>query len=330
MQNASVQFTAGGTQYSVPLPDAQITWDSSVVQATTAFDTAANVWVTRLPWGLAGNTFATGAAFTAPVDLPAAIDCVTWTAQFSADQPGFNVTWKSGAATYRTASAAITPRWGSSRSTTGMPASTRTPTRRVRRRTSRPRSSRAAHGGGGTNYTGGPGGGSTVHPTSQFTNFENMIDWTDGPNSTFGFGGRGDRAVHGLRGRGPAQPPDHAGRGGAAGLRAGAGRRAHRVSVGLPGETVGTVQVGHNVLNQHVGAANAGPIYVDVTAARLWQWSDFTGDLQLVVDQRGLGPTEQVYYDAVGLRVTSQEGYAFIGPQPARTAPATACSIPRG
>jgi hypothetical protein len=61
-------------------------------------------------------------------------------------------------------------------------------------------------------------------------------------------------------------------------------------------------------LNTHVGSGNAGYWYKDVTAARSWAASDFTGDLELYVlndkVQSDDGPL--LYLDYVGLRVTVQ------------------------
>lgn len=57
-----------------------------------------------------------------------------------------------------------------------------------------------------------------------------------------------------------------------------------------------------------VGAANAGPVYIDITASRLgWQWSDLDA-VDLEVDQYLFSPRHSLYLDAVGLRVTSANG----------------------
>jgi serine protease AprX len=58
-----------------------------------------------------------------------------------------------------------------------------------------------------------------------------------------------------------------------------------------------------------VGSHNVGQLVVDVTDSHRWQWSDFDNNLELVVDQDSFKQNEVfVYYDAIGLRVTSAPG----------------------
>jgi serine protease AprX len=62
-----------------------------------------------------------------------------------------------------------------------------------------------------------------------------------------------------------------------------------------------------------VGAANAGPVYVDVTSSRTsWLWSDLD-TLELEVDQNRFDTGHYLYYDAIGLRVTSAPGSGTTG-----------------
>src|SRR5207248_1589067 len=60
--------------------------------------------------------------------------------------------------------------------------------------------------------------------------------------------------------------------------------------------------------NPFVGAPNAGTIYVDMTGYRAWNWSDFASGIQLTIDQHNFAGSHYVYYDAVGLRVTTGTG----------------------
>lgn len=67
------------------------------------------------------------------------------------------------------------------------------------------------------------------------------------------------------------------------------------------------------VLNRHafdtcVGVAKACTIYVDVTSTRTWLWSDFDHGVELQIDQTNFNSSAKIYYDAVGLRVTSDVG----------------------
>jgi hypothetical protein len=100
--NAQVTFTAGGTNYTVPLPNSIITLSSSVYVATTTFDSTNNRWVTLAPLtGLAGNIFLNAGAFPVPAGgLPGGIQNVNWKCSFATDTPGASVNWQWGAAVY--------------------------------------------------------------------------------------------------------------------------------------------------------------------------------------------------------------------------------------
>ena len=65
-------------------------------------------------------------------------------------------------------------------------------------------------------------------------------------------------------------------------------------------------------LNTHQGIANAGLEFADVTALRAWQWSDFDGDLELMVNNERSGPSDLItsFYDAIAYRIT----YDVAGP----------------
>ena len=66
-------------------------------------------------------------------------------------------------------------------------------------------------------------------------------------------------------------------------------------------------------LNTHQGIANAGLEFADVTAQRAWQWSDFDGDLELMVNNEMSGIFSDGitgFYDAIAYRIT----YDVVGP----------------
>ena len=102
VSNAQVTFTAGGSNYTVPLPNSIITLSSSVTVATTTFDTANNRWITLAPLtGLAGNIFLNAGAFPVPATgLPGGIQNVNWQASFATDTAGAGLNWQWGAAVY--------------------------------------------------------------------------------------------------------------------------------------------------------------------------------------------------------------------------------------
>lgn len=141
-----------------------------------------------------------------------------------------------------------------------------------------------------------------------FANSANMLSLT-GPNGTYGSG----RAVKGsFTGFNPEYSP---------------GQKISKVEVALKlylstsltsGEApkitayaknkAGTiVAVSPTGLNACVGAAKACLSYVDITASRTWLWDDFA-TLEIAIDQSLLGRDKAIYYDAVGVRITTADG----------------------
>jgi hypothetical protein len=99
--NASISFTANGTNYNLAVPNAQITFNNSLLSASTTFNTATNTWITATPTGLSGNTFLDGLAFQVPTSgLPGGIKNVTLAGTFSSDKPGISLNWQWAAAVY--------------------------------------------------------------------------------------------------------------------------------------------------------------------------------------------------------------------------------------
>ena len=114
--NGVITFTANGVNYSIPVPDAMITFSPLVTQATTTFDAASNRWLTTVPtvhstskrrqFDLDGRIFASAVAMPVPVGgLPGGIQNVTWSAAYTTDTPGLQLQWKWGAAVYSSFSA---------------------------------------------------------------------------------------------------------------------------------------------------------------------------------------------------------------------------------
>ena len=67
------------------------------------------------------------------------------------------------------------------------------------------------------------------------------------------------------------------------------------------------VSVTSNDFDAFVGQPNAGLLYVDLTAARNWQWQDFyTLNLKLTYPNQTANPS--VFIDAIGVRITSVPG----------------------
>jgi hypothetical protein len=68
LTNSTINFTANGTPYSVPVPNAVVTFNSvSTGGLKTSYDLTNSRWSTSIPAGsLTGNTFVTGVAFQVP------------------------------------------------------------------------------------------------------------------------------------------------------------------------------------------------------------------------------------------------------------------------
>ncbi|HEV2279211.1 MAG TPA: choice-of-anchor D domain-containing protein [Acidobacteriaceae bacterium] len=96
MTNGSISFTANNTQYTVPVPNAVVTLNSSISGSkSTTYDLANSRWSTSIAsTNLTGNTFVSGVAFPVPVAFPAGIQNVTWSAAFSTDTPGITLQWQ--------------------------------------------------------------------------------------------------------------------------------------------------------------------------------------------------------------------------------------------
>src|SRR6266540_361025 len=103
LNDSMITFAANGTNYSLPVPAATITFDPAAAAASTSFDAASNRWATIVPGGLSGRAFLSGLAFAVPAGgLPGGISSVTWSAAFSTDTPGVTGDWGWGAAVYTT------------------------------------------------------------------------------------------------------------------------------------------------------------------------------------------------------------------------------------
>jgi serine protease AprX len=82
----------------------------------------------------------------------------------------------------------------------------------------------------------------------------------------------------------------------------------YRIKTYLNGKEMGKVSVKTSIFSNVVGAQNAGLVYVDITSTNNWQWIDFSSDLELYIEQAGFASGNTVYYDAIGLHVTSAPG----------------------
>jgi serine protease AprX len=73
---------------------------------------------------------------------------------------------------------------------------------------------------------------------------------------------------------------------------------------GKPGATVALATA---ALNGCVGLSKVCTQVVDITTSRTWKWSDFQ-TLQILVDQSLVSSKKTVYYDAIGVKLTTANG----------------------
>src|SRR6266540_1517879 len=103
LNDSAITFAANGTDYSLAVPAATITFDPAATGASTSFDAASNRWATIVPGGFSSRAFLSGLAFPVPAGgLPGGISSVTWSAAISTHKPGVTAQWGWGAAVYTT------------------------------------------------------------------------------------------------------------------------------------------------------------------------------------------------------------------------------------
>ena len=95
------QTITGGSNFSVQVPNASITYHPGRGTAATTF-TLWGGWHTDVyvGAGLSGNQFLSGLAYYVPAKLPGSIQNVTWSGLLFADQSGVSINWKWAAAVY--------------------------------------------------------------------------------------------------------------------------------------------------------------------------------------------------------------------------------------
>ncbi len=161
----------------------------------------------------------------------------------------------------------------------------------------------------GTVYTAWATGIGSVMPNG-FTNAAAMVDSPLGPNGTFA---NGDKVSGSFTGFDVEDTPGNAVTKVEVLLRAYVpDRRLNhdvKLSVYLAGQKIKDYPIRDDTFKAYAGtSANAGTISLDITNARAWKWADFDSGLELVINQSGFDQNDTIYYDAIGLRVTSAPG----------------------
>lgn len=103
--NSTIQFTAD-QNYTLAVPNAQVTFSPSATCATTSFDSITNTWMTTVPVSGHDEIFLSGLTFLVPASFANVGGRVTsnvvWSGTFSTSTPGISMHWKWGAAVYTT------------------------------------------------------------------------------------------------------------------------------------------------------------------------------------------------------------------------------------
>ncbi len=145
---------------------------------------------------------------------------------------------------------------------------------------------------------------------NQFTDFGHMFDSALGPNGTYGYGSKVTGAFGGFVAE---VTPGNAIKKVEIALHLytsamlSGGDDPH-VMIYVGGKRVKNYGINHALFAPFAGAANAGILYVDITPGYSWHWSDFDAGVEVVIDQTMFNSGHVIYYDAVGLRVTSVSG----------------------
>ncbi len=102
LTNSTISFTAAGTAYSLPVPNAQITFSPSATCTSTTYNSMTGTWMTTVPIKGDDEIFLTGLAFPVPAGgLPGGINPVDWQGTFgTGGTSGISIQWKWGAAVY--------------------------------------------------------------------------------------------------------------------------------------------------------------------------------------------------------------------------------------
>src|SRR6266566_2249742 len=101
--NGNVSFKAGGTPYSLAVPNAKITFSATALCTSTTFDSVTNTWMTTVPISGDDEIFLTGFAWPVPSGgLPGGANPVNFSGTYSSETnaPGLSIQMKWSVAAY--------------------------------------------------------------------------------------------------------------------------------------------------------------------------------------------------------------------------------------
>jgi len=101
-RDGHVEYTTGGIQYTVPLPNARIEFASGALLAQTLYDPLGDHFETTVPASYTGRLFLTGLSLPVLANIGPHIHPVSVTGEFFTDVPGVKLKWKWAAAAYDT------------------------------------------------------------------------------------------------------------------------------------------------------------------------------------------------------------------------------------
>ena len=149
-----------------------------------------------------------------------------------------------------------------------------------------------------------------VQKTNSFSNSLSMVDSMLGPNGTFGGGGKAIGSFAGFSGEsmpGYAITKVELVLYGYTPSKLGAGFDP-KISVCVNSTCGSTETLNHHAFDDKIGVSQAGWVYLDITDKATWQWVTFESNLEVVIDHGKFKDSGTIYYDAIGLRVTSAPG----------------------
>ena len=318
VKESTIEFVVDGKDYRVNVPKGRVEFKEELSQATTIFDRPSQTWVTQAPTSHQGRgVFLTAIPYRVPLDFEGPIGDVSWTIGMEASRTDMKLEWQWAAAVYQTAFPAdynsiqvkpvdktVVPSDYPNDDLAGTPNALKDCGCILL----------GATGNGGTDYVGTytfwqqvlPGfsdGDDSGFNTAYRAN-NNMTEHS-GPDGYYGWGSVGVQGFAGFEG---TFTPGYV-----------VSRVEVVIDAYLPesltkdiylqvyiGGASTQVVIPKEIMNQSA-LQQPGEIAVDITDQMDWQWWQFN-DLVLAIDHRDLYAGTPVFYDAVGLRITSTRG----------------------
>lgn len=96
----TINFTAGGRTYNLPVPNAQVEFSPTATCSTTTYDAQTDTWFTTVPVRGEREAWLSGLSYQVPEGFGKVVGSVTWSGSFSSSDKGVGAQWKWGAAVY--------------------------------------------------------------------------------------------------------------------------------------------------------------------------------------------------------------------------------------